>query len=187
MNDIFAAAIEVEQVLRRAGFGFCFIGGLAVQRWGQPRMTADVDVTVITGFGGEEPYVDAILGALRGRISDAREFALRHRTLLVQAANGIHVDVALGAMPFEEHSVQRASAFQLAELGPVTTCCAEDLLVHKVFAGRDKDWLDVRGIVERQAHLDLALIWAELLPLLELKEDATSEARLRALLAAPVG
>ena len=53
MNPIFEAAREVEQVCRAAGFSFCFIGGLAVQRWGEPRMTADVDLTLITGFGGE--------------------------------------------------------------------------------------------------------------------------------------
>lgn len=183
MNDIFAAAIEVERVVRHAGFRFCFIGGLAVQRWGQPRMTADVDLTVITGFGGEEPYVDALLAELRGRIADAREFALRHRTLLLAASNGIHVDVALGAMPFEEHSVDRASSFEISTTATVTTCSAEDLVVHKAFAGRDKDWLDLEGIAIRQPSLDRELVFAELLPLLELKEDTTTERRLRALLA----
>lgn len=182
MNDLFVAAVEVERIIRTAGFGFCFIGGLAVQRWGQPRMTADLDLTVITGFGGEEPYVDALLAELAGRIEDAREFALRHRTLLLKASNGVQVDVALGAMPFEEHAVARASRFQLGEAGSVTTCSAEDLLVHKAFAGRDKDWLDVRGIVARQGpRLDRAQIWFELLPLLELKEDVETEDRLRKL------
>ena len=150
MNPIFAAALEVEQICRAEGFRFCFIGGLAVQRWGQPRMTADVDLTIMTGFGGEEPYVDALLSKLRGRISDARAFALRHRTLLLVTSQGIHADIALGAMPFEEHSVTRASAFSISETDTVTTCSAEDLLVHKAFAGRDKDWLDIRGIIVRQ-------------------------------------
>jgi hypothetical protein len=183
MNDVFAAAIEVEQVVQRAGFRFCFIGGLAVQRWGQPRMTADVNLTVITGFGGEEPYVDALLAALRGRIDDARAFALHNRVLLLTATNGIHVDVALGAMPFEEHAVDRASSFELSRGATVTTCCAEDLVVHKAFAGRDKDWLDIAGIATRQPALDRDLVFAELLPLLELKEDTTTEPRLRALFA----
>ena len=181
MNALFAAAVVVEEIARAADLRFCFIGGLAVQRWGQPRMTADLALTVITGFGGEEPYVDALLAALPGRISDARAFALRHRTLLLVTPSGIHVDIALGAMPFEEHSVERASPFELPG-GAVTTCSAEDLVVHKAFAGRDKDWLDVRGIVQRQRRLDRALIWSELIPLLELKEDVDAEARLRGLL-----
>ncbi len=182
MNPIFAAALEVELAVRAAGFPFCFIGGVAVQRWGQPRMTADVDLTVVTGFGGEEKYVDALLASFRGRLGDARDFALRHRTLLLVASNGVHVDVALGAMPFEEHSVDRASPFAISARESITTCSAEDLVVHKAFAGRDKDWADIRGIVVRQPRLDRELIWSELLPLLELREDSSTEARLQALL-----
>jgi hypothetical protein len=183
MNDIFAAAVELERACRAKGFRFCFIGGIAVQRWGRPRMTADVDLTLITGFGGEGPYVDALLAVFSGRIADAREFALRHRTLLLVTSNGIHADVALGAMPFEEHTVERASAFAVSPNESITTCCAEDLIVHKAFAARDKDWLDVEGIVERQGpRLDRELIWRELLPLLELKEDSSIEPRLRGLL-----
>jgi hypothetical protein len=183
MNDVFAAAVEVEHAVRAAGFRFCFIGGIAVQRWGQPRMTADVDLTIITGFGTEEPYVDTLLASFRGRIIDAREFALRHRTLLLAASNGIHIDIALGAMPFEDHAVDRASAFAIGDGESLTTCSAEDLIVHKAFAGRDKDWLDVRGIVIRQGQqLDRSLIWSELLPLLELKDDVTTEPRLCAIL-----
>ena len=179
MNPIFDAALEVENICRTAGFKFCFIGGIAVQRWGQPRMTADVDLTVITGFGQEAPYVDALLEHLVGRIPDARAFALAHRTLLARTANGINADIALGAMPFEERTVVRASKFAISATQSITTCSAEDLVVHKAFAGRDKDWLDIEGIVTRQPALDQALVWEELLPLLELKEDTTSAVRLR--------
>jgi hypothetical protein len=184
MTPIFEAAVEVERACRAARFRFCFIGGLAVLRWGQPRMTADVDLTLITGFGGEEPYVDALLATFAGRIPDARGFALRHRTLLLRASNGVHADVSLGAMPFEERTVARASAFAVSAAETVTTCSAEDLVVHKAFAGRDKDWLDIAGIaVRRGPALDRDLVWRELLPLLELKDDRTTEPRLRTVLA----
>ncbi|HWU87457.1 MAG TPA: nucleotidyl transferase AbiEii/AbiGii toxin family protein [Kofleriaceae bacterium] len=161
MNPILEAAVEVERIVRATRFPFCFIGGIAVQRWGQPRMTADIDLTVITGFGDEERHVDVLLASLGGRLSDARSFALRHRTLLLVASNGVHVDVSLGAMPFEERSVERASLFAISDRDSITTCSAEDLIVHKAFAGRDKDWGDIRGIVARQSHLDRRLIWDE--------------------------
>jgi len=183
MNPILEAAVEVERVIQTARFSFCFIGGIAVQRWGQPRMTADVDLTVMTGFGGEERYVDVLLASLRGRVAEARSFALQHRTLLLVASNGVHVDVSLGAMPFEEHAAARASPFAVSDRDSITTCSAEDLVVHKAFAGRDKDWGDIRGIVARQSgRLDHELIWSELLPLLELRDDAETETKLRRLL-----
>jgi hypothetical protein len=57
-------------------------------------------------------------------------------------------------------------------------------VVLKVFAGREKDWLDVEGIVLRQTHkLDRTLVWQELEPLLDLKEDVTAKPRLAKLFA----
>ena len=35
------------------GWRFCIIGGLALQRWGEPRLTRDVDIEVFTGFAGK--------------------------------------------------------------------------------------------------------------------------------------
>jgi hypothetical protein len=62
------------------------------------------------------------------------------------------------------------------------TCGAEDLLVHKVFAGRERDWLDVEGIVSRQGgSLDRDLVVRELTPLLELKRSTGDLERLSAL------
>jgi hypothetical protein len=37
------------------------IGGLAVQRWGEPRQPRDVDVALLTGFGDEASFVDHLL------------------------------------------------------------------------------------------------------------------------------
>jgi len=121
-----------------------------------------------------------------GRLSDAREFALRNRVVLLRSALGVPIDVALGAMPFEERAVVRASTFSVQSGVELTTCSAEDLIVFKAFAGREKDWLDIEGIAVRQGdQLDQTLIWAELAPLLELKEAPEDATRLRALLTAP--
>jgi hypothetical protein len=183
MNPLLEAAYEVAGVCRERSLRYCFIGGFAVLRWGEPRLTRDVDLTVIAGFGAEEPVVDALLDGLAARVEQARAFALRHRTLLLQASNGIPVDVALGALPFEERAAERATPWQITPSVQLVTCSAEDLVVHKVFAGRDRDWLDVEGIVARQGNgLDRGLIDGELGPLLELKEAAADLDRLHAIL-----
>ena len=85
-------------------------------------------------------------------------------------------------MPFEEHAVERATAWLLPDGAAIRTCSAEDSIVFKTFAGRDKDWLDVEGIIIRQGQrLDTELIIEELGPLLDLKgttEDLTRLQRL---------
>jgi len=183
VNPIFAAALEVQAFCEARTFRFCFIGGLALQRWGEPRLTQDVDLTVITGFGCEPAYADHFLSAFAPRIPDAREFALRHRVLLLLGRAGIPLDVALGAMPFEERAVDRSSPFPVAEGISLRTCSAEDLIVFKAFAGRAQEWIDIEGIAFRQyRRLETDLIWQELSPLLELKEDDQTGPRLRRLL-----
>ena len=183
MNLIFAAALEVQTFCRSRGFRFCFIGGLALQRWGEPRLTLDVDLTVLSGFGREAEFADEFLSAFASRIPDAREFALRHRVLLLLSQGGIPLDIALGAMPFEEHAVARASPFPVADGVALMTCSAEDLVVFKAFAGRAQDWIDIEGIALRQSRsLKPGLIWQELTPLLELKEDEQTGPRLQSIL-----
>jgi hypothetical protein len=167
---------------QRFGFRFCFIGGVAVQRWGNPRFTADVDLTLLSGYGEEESFIDALLTELVPRRPDARTFAVQHRVLLARTRAGIDVDVALGALPFEERSVERASPWSLGNGGAITTCSAEDLVVYKAFAGRDRDWDDVRGVLTRQhRRLDWSIVSSELPPLLELKEEPEWWAKLERL------
>lgn len=53
MENVLEAALEAQRVLTGAGERFCIIGGLALQRWGRPRFTQDVDITLLCPFGAE--------------------------------------------------------------------------------------------------------------------------------------
>lgn len=100
MKAVFSAAVEIQAFCLMKRYRFCFIGGLAVARWGEPRFTEDADLTLMTGWGGEVPYVETLLSAFESRIPDARPFALENRVLLLRAGNGVALDIALGALPF---------------------------------------------------------------------------------------
>lgn len=171
MNEVIRAAAEIQALCESEKWRFCFIGGLALQRWGEPRETIDVDLTLLTGFGGEEPYIEKVLRQFEPRIDDAAEFALTRRVLLVRAPSGVGIDIALGGLPFEESVVERSSNFAFPLEIMLRTCSAEDLIVLKAFAARTKDWLDVEGIIIRQTgKLDWGYIRRQLSPLVELKE-----------------
>ena len=94
-------------MLKRLPFPFCFIGGIAVQRWADPRATRDLDLSLLCGFGNEEQAVDALLKVLTGRIPEVRAFALRNRVVLLKTDTGVEVDIALAGLPFEEELQQR--------------------------------------------------------------------------------
>ena len=91
MNALFIAAKEVADFMKARRWKFCVIGGLVVQRWGEPRLTQDADLTLLTGFGDEESFVDALLAHFVSRREGAREFALINRVLLLTAENGAPV------------------------------------------------------------------------------------------------
>ena len=182
MTRLIRLAAELQALLDAAAWKNCLIGGLVLQRWGEPRLTKDVDVTVLTGFGGEEKAVDLLLGRFAGRRPDTREFALQNRVLLIQSADGIGMDVALGALPFEEHVMERASSFDFLPDCRLRTCSAEDLIVMKAFASRERDWLDVETVLIRQGErLDWKQIMTDLKPLSELKDAPEIPSRLEKL------
>ncbi|MBX9928724.1 MAG: hypothetical protein K2X99_07385 [Gemmatimonadaceae bacterium] len=172
MRSLLQAGARVQDRLASRGFRFCFIGGIANFRWGTPRLTNDLDLTVLSGFGGEAAVIATLLEDFAPRITDASAFALEHRVLLLQTADGFAVDVALGAMPFEEGAIARATDAELSEGATLRTCSATDLVVHKAFAGRPQDWVDIEGVLVRQkGALDWPQLWADLAVLSDLKED----------------
>jgi hypothetical protein len=177
------SAIELQGFLETCRYQFCFIGGIAYQRWGEPRVTDDMDVTVITGFGNETPVIQAVLKRYQARVSDAAGFALQTRVLLIQDIAGFGIDMSLGALPFEERVVTRSSLWGVHGLGHIRTCSAEDLVVLKAFASRPQDWIDVEKVIIRQGQrLNRQLIIEELTPLAELKEDPQILEHLQSLL-----
>ena len=186
MIDLFHAAQIVQRVCTRHRWPFCFIGGLAVHRWGEPRLTQVVDLTILTGFGKERSVVTALLRRFEPRIEDALDFALQNRVLLVQTEEGIDIDISLGAMPFEEALVRRATPYRFLPRVKLLTCSAEDLIVLKAFADRPKDWVDVEGIVTRQrGKLRWSHIWAKLQLLVDLEGEPEILETLRRLKARP--
>ena len=179
MIDLFQAAKELASFFWSRHWEYVFIGGLAVIRWGHLRTTTDIDVTLLTRYTDEEKFVSEILDRFQGRIDDAYEFAMKHRVLLVKATNGIDMDISLGGLPFEERMVWRSSEFLFTTENPIRTCSAEDLIVLKAFAGRDKDWSDIDSILVRlQGRLDFDGIFEELTPLCEMREDDSAIRRL---------
>ncbi len=78
MIRVFQTALAIQQFCGAQGWGSCLIGGVAVQRWAEPRVTRDVDLTLLTGFGHEDQFIDKLLASFPA--------CLRPRTLLSSAA-----------------------------------------------------------------------------------------------------
>jgi len=83
------------------------IGGVAASLLGRPRVTRDIDALVMLD---ESKWASFLSKGVRfgfvPRLADAVNFAHQARVLLVRhEASGIDIDIAFGALPFEEEAV----------------------------------------------------------------------------------
>ena len=157
--SIFEGAAERAAFLEEHGVSYAVLGGLAVQHWGEPRATQDVDILVMVPSQREQDFLNAAAQRFRPRLPDAVAFAVRHRVLLLSASGGTPIDISLGIPGYEEEVMRRAVSVSFPGLRSVRVVSAEDLLIHKCVAGRARDVEDVERILVRQRLcLDLRYI-----------------------------
>jgi hypothetical protein len=150
--ELASAAEQVLAVLDAADIRACVIGALAVHRWGEPRATSDADFSALAPYGDEADVIRALLDQFAPRRPDAAEFALVSRVLLLKTDDGVEVDVALAAFPFEVEALEMASSWQILPDISLRTCPAEHLIVYKLVAARPHDIGDMVSIVRRQGR-----------------------------------
>jgi len=172
VNGQFETAWRLHTFLTERRIPYAIIGGIAVQRWGQPRFTRDVDLTILLPPGREEDTLRDLVAAFPPRVKDAVGFAVEHRVLPIDVPGGSEADISLGLPGYEEDVIARAVPYDLGEGREVKLCSPEDLVVHKILAGRPQDLLDVEGIAARQAGtLDVAYVRRWLGELSRVAED----------------
>jgi hypothetical protein len=164
MNKLLKAAKEIAEFLEEKGISYAVIGGIAVQYWGEPRITHDVGITVLIPSEDLKSFIEELLSRFQPRIENAKEFALKHRVILVKSTNGVPVDISLGIPGYEEWALKRAVWASFPEIGKIRLINVEDLVIHKCVAGRPRDVEDITTVLVRQRlQLDFSYIkkWLE--------------------------
>ena len=82
-QKLIEAAAEILNWAESQKIPDCLIGGMAVQRWGEPRLTRDVGVSLFVGFGNEQRVILELLKHFRPRREAMEEFALQNRVALL--------------------------------------------------------------------------------------------------------
>ena len=82
MIELFQVALEVQDFCEANHWEYCFIGGVALQRWGEPRVTQDVDLTLVTGFGNENCLSSLFLKNIQPELADLEGILARNGSKL---------------------------------------------------------------------------------------------------------
>jgi hypothetical protein len=150
---------RIAAALRRHDIPSMVIGGQAVLLYGEPRLTRDIDITL--GVGTDRlPDVLTLLPEipLRPIPEDTETFV--EQTMVLPALHedtGVRVDLVFSWTPFERQAISRARRVVLGG-EPVPFASPEDVVIHKIFAGRPRDLEDVVSIVRNQGDLDRAYV-----------------------------
>jgi predicted nucleotidyltransferase len=139
---------RVARALADHEFPFMLIGGQAVLLHGEPRLTQDVDVTL---GAPPERLEDALAVCRAARLAplphDVAAFV--RDTFVLPVADddsGARVDFLFSTTPYEAEAIRRAVHIDVAGTA-VPFASAEDLVLHKLFAGRPRDLEDAAGVI----------------------------------------
>jgi hypothetical protein len=146
---------KIANSLDAAGIPYMVIGGQAVLLYGEPRFTRDIDVTL--GAGTERAdelirLVNAQGWKLRPGVS--REFLTTAMVLACEdPSSGLYIDFIFSVSD-EREALGRARTVRRGNAG-VRFASAEDVVIHKMVAGRPRDIEDVRVILLKQRTFDV--------------------------------
>lgn len=146
--------VKLALALDEHNIPYMIIGGQAVLLYGEPRLTRDIDVTL----GVDIDVLAEILGIskklnLKPLPSKLEDFVKKTMVLPTEdEATRIRVDFIFSFTPYEKKAIERARKISIKKT-LVNFASPEDVIIHKIFAGRLQDLDDVKSILLKNASL----------------------------------
>ena len=150
---------ELSRKLKRHTIPYMVIGGQAVLLYGEPRLTRDIDITLGTGIEGLIKIMP-IISALRLKIlvEHPQDFVRRTMVLpTIEEESGIRVDFIFSFSPYERQAIERARDVNLGRT-LIKFASLEDVVIHKMIAGRARDIEDVKSILTKNPNFDAGYV-----------------------------
>lgn len=151
---------KLAQYLDRQGIPYMIIGGQAVLVYGRPRLTRDIDITL--GIDTDKfAHIEELCHELHLRIHPENPEAFAGQTKVLPAEepqSKIRLDFIFSFSPYEAQAIKRAKEVTVDNY-PVKFASCEDVITHKMVAGRAVDEEDVKDIlIKRGKAIDLKYI-----------------------------
>lgn len=162
-------------ILARLGIHWALFGALAANLYrAETRLTQDVDLLLADTGPGIEALEAALRSAgwqVRRAIPDGTLLRARHPDLG-------DVDLVVAQTPYQDEALARTREQALRDGSRVRVLAIEDVILHKLIAGRARDVADVESILDATLPLDESYLsrwaaeWEVAEPLRRLREEA---------------
>lgn len=150
---------KIGTTLPKHNLPYMIIGGQAVLIYGEPRITRDIDITLGVNIDQLKKLLVAVKDlSLKPIPQDVDSFVTQTMVLpTLDESTGIRVDFIFSCTPYENQAIKRSRKL-LIRNQVVNFASPEDVIIHKIFAGRPRDLEDVRSIVLKNQDIDIRYI-----------------------------
>jgi hypothetical protein len=135
------------------------IGGQAVLLYGEPRLTKDIDITLGIGVDKLEKIISLIrFLRLKILVDTFEDFVKKTMVLpVMDEKSGIRIDFVFSFSPYERQAIEKAKNVKIGAT-TVKFASLEDVVIHKVIAGRARDIEDIKSILLKNPVYDYQYI-----------------------------
>jgi hypothetical protein len=135
------------------------IGGQAVLLYGEPRLTKDIDVTLGVGSEGLDQVMQSVENLkFKILVPEPGDFVRETMVLpTLHEKSGIRIDFIFSFSVYEYQAIKNAKQIKIGTQG-VCFASLEDLIIHKIIAGRPRDLEDVRSVILKNPDYNLNYI-----------------------------
>lgn len=150
---------QIAKELDHFNIPYMLIGGQAVLLYGEPRLTKDIDITLGVGPDRISDLLQLVqVLNFQVLVNSPEKFVGETMVLpCLEPKSGIRVDFILSHSAYEQKALQRVRQIKMGKT-LVRFASPEDLIIHKVIAGRPRDMEDVRTVLLKQPAMDLSYI-----------------------------
>lgn len=146
---------KIALALLKQNIPYMIIGGQAVLLYGEPRLTKDIDVTL--GIGTDElNKIKSIAAALKLKSLVAKVEDFVQDTMVfpvIDEKSGIRVDFIFSFSAYERQAINRAKDIIFGKT-EIKFAALEDVVIHKIIAGRTRDIEDIKSILLKNPDYD---------------------------------
>lgn len=127
--------------------------------YGEPRLTRGIDITLDSGPERLDIVLNMVKDLRLDVLVEAPEKFIPQTLVLPcsEPQSGIRVDFIFTSFRYERQAMKRARRVQIGK-AKVRFASVEDLIIHKIIAGRPRDVEDVRGVLIRNPEMDVSYI-----------------------------